>query len=77
MAANVDTVIFHGGSISENVTRIMVYICAKFHASTYKPTIFPHICWTTMRVTLYFPVAEVIVKRWLVVKIELSSENKA
>ncbi len=48
MAANVDTVNFHGGSISENVTRVMVYICAKFHDATYKPTIFPHICWTIM-----------------------------
>ncbi len=46
MAPDVDTVIFHGGSISENVTRVMVYIYAKIHASTYKPTIFPHICWT-------------------------------
>ena len=43
MAAKADTVIFHGGSISENVTRVMVYICTKFHASTYKPTILPHI----------------------------------
>ncbi len=52
MAANVDTVIFHGGSISENITRVMVDICAKFHASTYKPTIFPHICWTIIWFTI-------------------------
>ena len=51
MAANVGTVIFHGGSISENVTRVMVYICVKFHASTYKPTIFLHICWTIHALT--------------------------
>ena len=28
----------------------MIYTCAKFHASTYKPTIltyFSHICWTS------------------------------
>ena len=34
-------------AISENVTRVMVYICTKFHASTYKPTILPHIYCTT------------------------------
>ena len=47
MAALADTLPFHGGSISEKNTMVMVYICAKFHASTYKPTILPyfsHIC---------------------------------
>ena len=47
MDAKVVTVIFHGVAISENVTRVMVYICTKFHASTYKPTILPHIYCTT------------------------------
>ena len=39
MAALADTLLFHGGSISEINTMVMVYTCAKFHASTYKPTI--------------------------------------
>ena len=30
MDAKVVTVIFHGVAISENVTRVMVYICTKF-----------------------------------------------